>query len=231
MSVENNKFVFVVCGAQQHINTLHFSLEALKQFTSFEILVVTDQSRNEVPVKHSQLFNVSTPAHLNNHQAAIYLKTGLHNFLPKGFNYCYLDTDVVALSKEVDDVFNQSKGAVTFAADHCSLRQFSPHAVNCGCAEKNQHDRHQIEALLKAFGYNPKAIASSLLHKQGQLKQQLQIVKHSYLQLLISAIRYLLSPNVFKLSKDYFYHRSKNYWADADGNIILYEVPTPGYTT
>ncbi len=226
MAPGNNRFVFVVCGAREHIDTLHFSLEALKQFTSFEILVVTDQSRNEIPVKHTRVLNVSAPAHLNNQQSAIYLKTGLHNFVPKGFNYCYLDTDVVALSKEVDDVFNQKKGAITFAADHCSLRQFSPHAVNCGCAEKNQSDRREIQALLAKFGYHDQVTDPVLLQKQRRLKRQLEIIKHSYIKLLLSAIRYLLSPGIFALNKDYFYHRSNNHWTDVAGNVILYEVPS-----
>jgi hypothetical protein len=225
MSEAKNKYVFVVCGARKHIDTLHFSLAALKQFTQLEIWVVTDASKNEIPVNHLHVLNIPTPTHLDNHQSVIYLKTGLHNFLPGGFTYCYLDTDVIALGNEADDIFNQKNGVISFAADHCTLRQFSPHAVNCGCAEKNKSDHDEIQNLLKKFGYNPPAIARNLLPKQQQLKRLLEIIKHHKGHFLMTALRYLFSPHVFKLGEDYFYHRAKNYWADKEGNPFLYDVP------
>ena len=225
MDTGKNRYVFVVCGARGHIDTLHFSLAALKQFTALEIWVVTDASKNEMSVVHEHVINVATPPQFDNHQSAIYLKTGLHNFLPKGFNYCYLDTDVIALSKEVDDIFNQKKGTIAFAIDHCSFRQFSPHAVNCGCAEKNKKDRIAIEELLKLYGYNPPAIAPALLRRQQQLKRHLELIKRSTGNLLITAFRYQLSPKVFKLNDEFYYHRLNYYWADKEGNAILYEVP------
>jgi hypothetical protein len=223
MSGVKNRFVFVVCGVREHIDTLHFSLAALKQFTSLEILIVTDASKNEIPVQHEQVLNISTPAHFDNHQSAIYLKTGLHKFLPTGFTYCYLDTDVIALSKEADDIFNQKKEIIAFAADHCSLSQFSPHAVNCGCEERNKKDRLEIQGLLEKYGYTY-VNGPALLPKQGLLKQRLEVIKHNKGKLLISALKYLFSLSVFKLDDDYCYHKSKSYWSDAEGNPILYEV-------
>ncbi len=130
MSNGNNIFVFVVCGGREHIDTLHFSLQALKQCTKNEILIVTDSGRNEIAVEHNQVIDVKTPEHLNNHQASIYLKTALHRFVPAGNNYCYLDTDVVALDRGVDEIFAEFKAPILFAADHCLMDQFSPRQVN-----------------------------------------------------------------------------------------------------
>ena len=225
MSDIKNCFVFVVCGAREHIETLHFSLAALKQFTLLPIIVVTDKSKNEIPINHSNILNVTAPVNFSHHQSSIYLKTGLYKFLPKGVTYCYLDTDVVAVSKEVDEVFNQKKGPITFAVDHCSLSQFSPHAVNCGCADKNKADRLEIQNLLVKFGYSPLTIPPVLIPGQKRLQQQLQVVKHSPVRLLISALRYLISPNTFRLNNEFKYHRLNNYWTDAEGNIVQYEVP------
>jgi hypothetical protein len=224
MSLGENKYVFVVCGARHHIDTLHFSLAALRQFTSNEILVITDKVRNEIPVLHQQVLNIATPAHFDHHQASIYLKTGLHKFLPKGYSYCYLDADVIALSPEVDDVFKQKQGVISFAADHCSLRQFSPHAVHCNCAEQNKKDHLEINELLKQHGHNPPQIEPSLLPNQKQLQQKLEVIKRHKIELLKTAFRYSLSSRVFNLDEDTQYHRDKNYWSDRAGNPLLYET-------
>ena len=85
-----NSFIFVVCGAREHIDTLHFSLEYLKKYTSNEIWVLTDTSRNELPILHDKIVDVQTPGEFNHHQASIFLKTGIHHYFPKGNRYCYL---------------------------------------------------------------------------------------------------------------------------------------------
>jgi hypothetical protein len=225
MSAAQNKFVFVVCGTRVHIDTLHYSLAALKLVTANPILVVTDLARNDTAIQHNAILNITTPAHLNHHQASIYLKTGLHQFLPQGNNYCYLDTDVIALSTEVDNIFNQKQGPVTFAADHCSLAQFSPHAVQCNCVEQYEKDREQIAAMLKQYGYNPPAIQPSLLHKQHQLKHKFEVLKRSKLQLLKTAIRFSLASSVFKLEDDILYNKTDSFWCDGAGSPVLYETP------
>lgn len=144
--------MFVVCGAREHVDTLHFSIRYLQHFSKNEIVVVTDSSRNEVPVICENMVDVKTPENFTNHQASIYLKTGLHKFLPKGFLYCYLDTDVIAFNEECDDVFNHKKGAITFAADDCRLPAFSPNAVKCDCAVNNGKDVIELELMEK---YDP----------------------------------------------------------------------------
>lgn len=128
--IVNKKYVFVVCGAASHIQTLHFSLQMLKTFTTLEILVVTDSRRNDLPIQHNIIVDVTTPENLTHHQAAIYLKTKLHHILPKGCLYCYLDTDVVAIRPGIDSIFDYYYKPITFCTDHCKIKSFSPNAVN-----------------------------------------------------------------------------------------------------
>jgi hypothetical protein len=85
---------------------------------------------------------------MNDHQASIYLKTSLHRQLPAGNCYCYLDSDVIALNSEVDNVFKQKKGLIAFAPDHSRMSKFSPYAVKCGCLEQNQEEWCEIHALI-----------------------------------------------------------------------------------
>lgn len=125
----NKCFVFVVCGAAEHINTLHFSLKMLQKFTNQAIIIVTDSSRNELNIIHDKIIDFQTPPTLSNHQAAIYLKTSLHRILPENALYCYLDTDVIAIQPGVDSIFEQYDAPITFCTDHCKIKAFSPNAI------------------------------------------------------------------------------------------------------
>lgn len=124
-------FVFVVCGQSEHILTLHYSLSFLTRFTKYPVLVVTDSTRNETSVDHPFLLDIPTPVEYTDHQAAIFLKTGLYQWLDfsHGTQYAYLDTDVIALSPAVDTLFEQYRPPITFCTDHCRLNAFSPSAV------------------------------------------------------------------------------------------------------
>lgn len=139
MPIDRSSFVFVVCGGKEHINTLNFSLKALRRFSNIPILIVTDLRRNEALIQHTQgqIIDVQTPTEFDNHQASIFLKTGLHRFLPMDdANYCYLDSDVIALSNQVNQVFDHFVEPITFCSDHCRVDEFSSSAVKCGCDEK-----------------------------------------------------------------------------------------------
>jgi len=149
-------FVFVVCGTKEHLDTLAFSLKYLKCYSKLPIIVLTDKSRNEVEIAHSNVIHIETPKEFNHHKASIYLKTGIHLFLPKGNHYCYLDTDVVALREDVDLIFNEYIAPITFAPDHCTLETFSPYGVNCPCLKENQLQVDQLHKLLNTYDYNVK---------------------------------------------------------------------------
>ena len=175
MNIRKNTFVFVVCGAREHVETLHFSLAALRQFSEAGIVVVTDQSRNEIEVVHDNIINIQTPVHFNHHQASIYLKTGLHKFLPKGNLYCYLDTDVIACSNEVDTIFNQKNSLITFAPDHCRMPLFSPNAVNCDCMKQNAEHIRQLNELRSRFDNNLQITDPAQVEKQKELQKKTRL--------------------------------------------------------
>jgi len=146
-----NCFVFVVCGEDEHILTLNFSLKYLKRFSKSEITVVTDLSRNGAEIEHDSVVDVETPKQFNHHQASIYLKTRLHKIVDPNQEYCYLDSDVIATNSKVDEIFDHKYGPVTFASDHCSLPEFSPNAMRCGCKEKSAEKVDLLNSLDQEF--------------------------------------------------------------------------------
>ncbi len=225
MPASKNKFVFVTCGGREHIETLHFSLAALKAFSEVEIIVVTDAKRNEIPAIHSNIINIDTPVEYTHHQASIYLKTGLHRFLPKGFSYCYLDTDVIALSSEVNSIFEEQKKPVAFGEDHCSLSQFSPHAVNCNCAQQNAGERDELNDLLQKYGGVKPVMDPLLLQQQRKLQQTLEVIKRNPFRLLSLVLRYSVSGYIFQLDSSYSYNKQESVWVNQNGKTVMYETP------
>lgn len=146
----NQCFVFAVCGAERHIRALHYSLKALRRHSRSDILVVTSALRNEIEIEWPRVIDIATPAHLDNQQAGIFIKTSLHRFVPPGPRYCYLDTDIVAVHPSVDEIFSYNPNPIRFAADHVGLSEFSPHAVRCGCQARNHHDIEEITEIKEA---------------------------------------------------------------------------------
>ena len=149
--MRKNIFVFVVCGADIHIQTLNYSIGHLRHFSNNEILVVTDKSRNSRDIEHDQILDIQTPTNLSDHQASIYLKVGLHKFVDLKHQYCYLDSDVVAVNADVDRIFELQSENILFASDHCSMRQFSPMAVTCTCIEDRESEVNTLENLEASY--------------------------------------------------------------------------------
>ena len=131
-----NIFIFVVCGGKEHIDALNFSLSCLKKYTKNEIWVLTDSTRNEIPIHHSDIIDIKTPDAFNHHPASIFLKTDIYQFVPKGNRYCYLDSDVIALNKDVDKIFDQFMKPIIFAPDHCVI--YLDKKLNLRNAVKNE---------------------------------------------------------------------------------------------
>jgi hypothetical protein len=226
-------FVFVVCGADEHINTLNFSIKALRQFSKKKILVVTDQSRNNIDIEleNENIIDVKTPSAFDHHQASIYLKTGLHKFVDLKDNYCYLDSDVIALNSKVDEIFNYSYGPVTFAADHCKINSFSPYAVNCDCQErKNKDQKEFIDAIKRIIpDYEHDVVFDN--EKGRELYRILSEVKENPLKNIKLIINYILVRYVFKKSNNFIkwgggfkYSSRKKGWIDLQGNLIMYNL-------
>jgi hypothetical protein len=223
--MNNNIFVFVVCGAKEHITTLHFSLEYLKKYSNCPIYVITDAARNEIDIEHNSIINIATPKDYNHHQASIYLKTGLHKFLPKGNNYCYLDTDVVALSDKCDAIFNEFIAPITFAPDHCKIKKFSAYAVHCGCSKDWQIDRETFASAQKKFDKNSLISDVKLVEQSRKLDYVFNELQHSYLKKITTGIRYFLSYHIFKLNSEFFYNRKTKTWFNQNKEIIKYDFP------
>ncbi|HLP50937.1 MAG TPA: hypothetical protein VK154_08635 [Chitinophagales bacterium] len=218
----DNVFVFVVCGAQMHIDTLHLSLKALLKYTANKVWVLTDSSRNETPVTHTHVIDIKTPDEFNHHQASIFLKTGIHNFLPAGNNYCYLDTDVIAVSAEVDEIFGQFRSPVTFCSDITRLAQFSPFAVKCNCYENFERDK-VLPALYERKFLNEvlpelKAIDKSLL----EIERRVAATKQSKLVYMWHRLKYSLGGRYYQLDKDFMMEKSTGHWFNTAGKLLWY---------
>lgn len=216
-----SKYVFVVCGAREHIDTLNYSLKALKKFTELEIIVLTDLSRNQSEIEHSNIVDVLTPKHLDNHQASIYLKTSIHRHLPVGYLYCYLDTDVVALNNEIDGVFGQYSAPITFANDHCKMNKFSPSAIHCGCIEQFAIWEKELKGLFKKYKHLERQVEDPIL--KPELEKKLDDIKKDKWLYKWITLRFWLSPKKFNLDGKFFLDKERELWVDKNDNAVLYE--------
>ncbi len=153
-----NSFVYAVCGPEKHLRTLELSLSYLRSRTRNRIIVVTDTRRNLRSIRHDAIIDVKTPAELDDHQASIYLKTRLPRLLDLRHNYCYLDSDVLAVGAGVDTIFEHAYGPVTFAQDlpimENNVNRFSPWALNCACTGMGDTSSctHLVEAIERKYG-------------------------------------------------------------------------------
>lgn len=214
-------FVFVVCGGIEHLETLHYSLAALRKYSRCKIIVLTDSSRNEIPVAHDNIVDIKTPDSFTHHQASIYLKTALHRFLPKGNLYCYLDADVVALHEQVDAVFDEYLPPITFAPDHCVANQFSLSAMRCGCSEKYRAWEKELKSLF--LKYKDLSRPPENLEKKERLLKKLDALKKNKLHHSWISLRYNMSRAIFKLDNDNFLDKRTRIWTDKNGQTVLYE--------
>jgi hypothetical protein len=219
-------FVFVVCGSREHTDTLNFSLKFLRRFSRARIHVLTDTSRNEAVIEHDRIIDVQTPDNLSHHQAAIFLKTSLHRYLEMkpGDLYCYLDSDVIAVSPKVDEIFNLKPEPVLFARDHCPLREFSPMAMNCNCQEEQENRNREFFSIInKLFPGN--VFTESQTNKDKQkLEAAFEYMKEIKLQSWITAAvygfkRYVLPVKTFRFA-GFRFNKKNRYWLNSKNEII-----------
>jgi hypothetical protein len=224
-----NKFVFVVCGGKEHIEELNFSLKFLRHFSKNEIIVLTDNKRNEIPVMHDNVIQVNTPEEYDNHQASIFIKTAINKFLPKTNKYCYLDGDIVAINDKVDSIFDYFVTPISFAADHCKINEFSPHAMNCKCVEENFKEEDNFnEKLSELFG----KINLTDPHIKKQTEELLSIfvrsrrnpIKYIFKNTKYLLQRYVLPIESFIFNK-YKFQKKNKCWYNNNNDIILFDYP------
>jgi hypothetical protein len=213
-------FVFVACGAREHIETLHYSIAALRKFSEKRIIVVTDQKRNELAVAYDDVVDVDAPRSLDNHQASIYLKTKLHRILPIGPVYCYLDTDVVALHSSVNEIFDHYNAPITFGEDHCRLDQFSPAALRCGCDSMFLTWERELKAIF--VKYKDLSRPPENDKKKRILEEKLDDIKKNRLQYKLISLKFNLSRRFFHLDDDNILDKLNHVWNDRHGNPVLY---------
>ncbi|MCW5906341.1 MAG: hypothetical protein KIS94_00640 [Chitinophagales bacterium] len=221
-----NVFVFVVCGSVEHIDALHFSIKALRNVSDAEIVVVTDTSRNEAAVQHPNLIDVKTPAHFTHHQASIFLKTGLHKYLPVGNLYCYLDTDVIALDEKVNEIFAQFNSPITFAKDHCLMDRFSPSAISCNC--KKEFDEWEAELKALFVRYKDLSRIPEDKEKKERLLKKFEEIKKDKLHYAFTSVRFWLTRKTFRFDDDTFYDKENFVWHDKNYRPIIFEKDVGG---
>lgn len=225
-----NTFVFVVCGGKEYITTLNIALRFLKVFSKSDVVVITDSSRNEASIECDHLIDVATDASYNNHQASVFLKTSLHRYLDmdKG-KYCYLDSDILALTNKVDEVFEQKRHTIGFCADNITLDLFSPYAVNCGCYEKARSNEQQLLDAQKGYALLLKEWeAFKVLHKGDVLDALIASTNASKIKNIVPLTRFAIEKALPFFSsatlKGYRWVKKEKVWKNCEGEIVLYPV-------
>ncbi len=208
-------FVFVVCGAEDHLQTLRFSYVHLAKRTKFPIYIVTDLARNDSTLDFDGVINIETPKHLNHHQASIFLKTSLHRYLPAHERYCYLDTDVLACGNRTDVIFDQYTVPITFGSDHCTMPQFSPTAVRCNCGKNQEKEQALWHREIGTFKEH--------IIYQKLLNQVLADQKRSLLGRLALLMRYYSSYPFFQLNAEFKFDKRNRVWYHRDFGSITWE--------
>lgn len=224
-----NKFVFVVCGGKEHIEELNFSLKFLRHYSKNEIIVITDSKRNEIKIDHSNILDVETPAVYNNHEASIYLKTGINKHLEKGCNYCYLDGDIVAINSDVDKIFDYFMPPVSFAADHCRINEFSPHAMNCNCVEENLKEEYIFNEKLSGLFGKINLTDSHIKKQTEELLSVFYNYRKSPIKYFSGNIKYICQRYILPVRSftfhTYRFNKNNKCWYNSDNEIVLFDYP------
>lgn len=222
-------FVFVVCGARKHIETLNFSLKFIRHFSKYPVLVVTDTARNEIPVEHDQIIHIETPVEYDHHQASIYLKTGLHRFLDiKNSNlYCYLDSDIVSINSEINSIFDHYLPPIIFARDHCTFDEFSPHAMQCNCLADIVRRNNEYKAVDEFFRQQFFLKIKENLEDKTKLDMQFELLKRKKITNILPAVnyyfkRYFLPVKKVRLGR-YYFNKNDGFWYNLSGDIIHFD--------
>lgn len=220
----NKAFVFVVCGAKEHIDTLHFSLQSFKKKSKQRIVVITDITRNEIPIEHEDIIDIRTPKEYNHHQASIFLKTSVHRYLPKGGRYVYMDSDILAVGEHCDQIFDEFVSPIRFALDHCNMPLFSPAAVNCGCQQEYDNTIQSIKNYVDSLDYYQFTEDEKIIHQRNILKRRLLDVFNNKWKFLQKGLKGFFSWPVFHFDQDYQYNRREKVWYNSDHQPIMAQV-------
>ncbi|MCZ2393074.1 MAG: hypothetical protein LC105_04345 [Chitinophagales bacterium] len=217
-------YVFVVVGTREHINVLHFALQSFEMNTKFSVIVVTDKNRNEIPIIHQNVIHVETPKEFSNHQTAIFLKTSLHRYLPKGGRYVYMDSDILAFGKNCDQIFDEYIAPIRFGADHCNLPFFSPTAINCSCKKDFDTLMLGIQNYVNELDYFGQTDDEEILEQRAELKKRIKHTFNNKSILLKNGIKGFFSWPVFKFDEDFKYNRKEKLWYNSSNQPIMLQL-------
>jgi hypothetical protein len=213
-------FVFVVCGSKEHIETLDFSYKELKKRTRFPIYIITDSTRNQVPIEFENCIDIEVNKELTNHQASIFLKTSLHRYLPFHEKYCYLDTDVIACGAQPDQIFYEYIAPIRFALDHCTIQKFSPTAIHCNCDKNKSKEQYLWKELMKQN--------SLLMQYHEKLNKDLNGRKKTFIEKWILLFDYYTSFPKFKLNEKFYFDKRSRKWFHHEFGEISWELDWGG---
>jgi hypothetical protein len=227
---KRNTFVFVVCGAKAYTDTLNIAISYLKAFSKSHITVITDSSRNEGKIQCDHIIDIKTDPALNHHQASVFLKTSIHRYLDlEAGRYCYLDSDVLAITDKVDEIFNEKPEIIGFCNDNITLDLFSPYAVNCGCYESARENEQKLISAQNKYDEKLKSWKEFVEKQKGYvLINLIAATKKSWLKNLFPLISFTLQKTLpFHKSaslKGYKYDKKTKYWKNAMGDNVLYPI-------
>jgi glycosyltransferase involved in cell wall biosynthesis len=140
-------FVYCVCGNEQ-VARVNRDLQFIKRFTSLDIVVA--KARAFIPIYHDQVIECRVPDEFTNQAATSSLKTALHRMLPtESAEWCYLDSNVIAVDKDIDRIFDRRRGPAGFPRDSTEIDSQSPKVAGCGCGSRRC--RHLRQAIREAF--------------------------------------------------------------------------------
>ncbi len=223
-----NYFVYVVCGAKEYIEELNFSLKYLRHFSEHPIIVITETTRNEIKIEHDLIIDIKTPKNLGNHQAHLYLETKLPKILKPKANeiYCYLDSDVIAISSEINSIFIHFSSPVLFAQDHCTIDYFSAGVINCDCKKYFQNMEEQFHLMTSFFP----VISNNEQSKNDsiKLKESFDRYKRNPFTNKLSGIKYWINRHIrkreyFCLDNQFFFSYKDYCWYNKAGKKIYYD--------
>lgn len=219
-------FVYVVCGENHYIEQTNLSMKFLRKFTDKDILLVTDTKRNEgnFDLPKDKILDIETPKHYSNNQASIYLETKLGDILDFSQNqiYCYLDSDMLAVSKAINTVFDHVTTYPIFARDHCVIDQHSPHAMQCNCLQEHDTIRkayYELENLLPVCE-NTKD-RKKLNNFFSKIKKQ--PIRHSLDIASYLLQRYISPQKILHLNNGLSFKKDTRTWHNQNGETIDYD--------
>ncbi len=223
-------FIYAVCGDDEYIDSLNISLKTFAKRSKANILVVSDLSRNKKKIEHDKIINIEVDKGLNNHQASIFLKTSLHRYvdIEKG-KFCYIDSDILAISDEVDSIFDEDFQTIAFCTDNVSLDYFSPYAVNCNCVEEAKKRRDKLSEAQNEykimFNNWEDFCKNEESRKLEKLLDNCRKKPWKYLSILIP---YFVKKHIGRGDKiylgKYFKDRKTKKWYSQNGTLLLYPL-------